>query len=376
MKKRLVGLLASAILIALTGPSHSAPPTGRIAFIGVTASDEETQIFLMNADGGQAVQLTRMPGAKFDLRWSPDGTKLLFTAGKTGKMGLYVISADGGDPVCLDTEAKNYQSFAWSPDGSRILYWKDGGHEKAVYAVNPDGTGRLELAGNQDKPADPSWSPDGKTVLMILAKAVYVMNADGTDRRKLSKDLNVSSEPIWSPDGTRVAYFSSSLLDPIGFSQGLYLANLDGGTPAKLSGWPGELPLWSPNGSRIAFVRVTSEKKDAKGLVTQRFYGLTVVDVASKKDKTMNCQNVPFHSWSPDGKTIAFHSILGIVIVNTDWTGKIITVTGASFPIWSPDGRICYVQKNAVTLANPDGTGAAAITDGTYKVFRAFWSPR
>ena len=82
----------------------------------------------MNADGSdQRVLLAKVVGGQ--PAWSPDGTKILFTAydacGGRAAVSIYVANADGsGDSRLVTNDPKDcgwYSSPRWSPDGTKIL---------------------------------------------------------------------------------------------------------------------------------------------------------------------------------------------------------------------------------------------------------------
>lgn len=68
----------------------------------VTASRRGTpmaarnDIFVMNADGSAARNLSNHPGEDFDPRWTPDGKRIVFASLRTGTSLLYEVAADGG----------------------------------------------------------------------------------------------------------------------------------------------------------------------------------------------------------------------------------------------------------------------------------------
>src|SRR5262245_61378308 len=51
--------------------------------------------------GGQARRLTATPGAEIDPWFSPDGSRLAFTATVAGNTDVYVVPVAGGEPVRL-----------------------------------------------------------------------------------------------------------------------------------------------------------------------------------------------------------------------------------------------------------------------------------
>ncbi len=72
--------------------------------------------------GGQARRLTATPNAEIDPWFSPDGTRLAFTATVGGNTDVYVVPVGGGEPTRLTFHPSPDAARGWSPDGSRVLY--------------------------------------------------------------------------------------------------------------------------------------------------------------------------------------------------------------------------------------------------------------
>ena len=58
---------------------------------------------------------------------SPDGTKVAFSSIRDGNLEIYVMDADGGNPVNLTRDDAYDQAPAWSPDGGHIVFERSGG---------------------------------------------------------------------------------------------------------------------------------------------------------------------------------------------------------------------------------------------------------
>src|SRR5437868_11439621 len=54
-------------------------------------------IFLINAKGGEATNLTKSSSENSYPAWSPDGKKIVFASDRDGGMNLYLMDADGGN---------------------------------------------------------------------------------------------------------------------------------------------------------------------------------------------------------------------------------------------------------------------------------------
>lgn len=55
------------------------------------------EVFTVNTDGSNIVQLTHNPKNDFETVWSPDGSKIAFASDKEGDMGIYVMNSDGSE---------------------------------------------------------------------------------------------------------------------------------------------------------------------------------------------------------------------------------------------------------------------------------------
>ncbi len=74
----------------LMGPAWS--PTGaQLAFTSTRSNDYE--IWVMNADGTNLVNMTQFPGQDFDAGWSPDGTQVTFVSGRDGDYEIFSTPA-------------------------------------------------------------------------------------------------------------------------------------------------------------------------------------------------------------------------------------------------------------------------------------------
>jgi Tol biopolymer transport system component len=113
--------------------------------------------------------------------------------------------------------------------------------------------------------SDPQISPDGKRIVYVRQSAdvatdrrvsnLWIVNFDGTEHRPVTTGTYGDSSPRWSPDGTRLAFVS----DRDGKSQ-LYVRWMDSGQTAKLTDLenaPAGIS-WAPDGKQIAFTSVVS----------------------------------------------------------------------------------------------------------------------
>src|SRR4051812_28725227 len=96
---RIASIAVCALLAMPAGADASFPGTnGKIAFAGAADIYSPTDIYTVQPDGNGLTQLTTSPGYDSAPAWSPDGTKIAFSAGGGG---IVVMNADGSGQTPL-----------------------------------------------------------------------------------------------------------------------------------------------------------------------------------------------------------------------------------------------------------------------------------
>lgn len=234
------------------GPSWS--PDGRKIAFSLGSGSGSFNLYTMNADGSNPMQLTHLDLTCYLQRWSPDGSKLVFIAQQgsdTTTAAIYTINADGSNLRKLTHEHAQEYGPIWSPDGQHIAFGSQRGGSWHVYLMNADGSNvHLLTAMSGNKPA---WSPDGHFIVFTSDVSghndLYVMDADGSHARLLA---SYGDHAAWSPDGSRIAFESNRT-----GNQEIYVMNADGSGITNLSRNPGVdniLPEWSPDSREITYM--------------------------------------------------------------------------------------------------------------------------
>jgi TolB protein len=155
------------------------------------------KIFKMNADGTSEIKLTSgtcttLEGQSFVPRWSPDGSKILFTSYMAGNAELFTMNPDGTGVVNLTNHGAYDASGDWSPDGTRILFWSDrdtGFMDVYVMEIESGQVTRLTDSSTGTEHKVPVWSPNGQKIAFVRGDGLYRMNADGSNETLIATEV-------------------------------------------------------------------------------------------------------------------------------------------------------------------------------------------
>jgi len=84
-----------------------------------------SDLWVVSRAGGTARRLTSTPTVELLPRFSPDGSRIAFTATFGGNTDVYVVPTAGGEPKRLTYHPGIDQAQGWTPDGQRVLFRSD-----------------------------------------------------------------------------------------------------------------------------------------------------------------------------------------------------------------------------------------------------------
>lgn len=218
--------------------------------------DGDAEIYVMNPDGSDVVQLTDNEDRDAFPSVSPDGTTIAFMRRSSDGFHIYTMKPDGSGTTRITAGDGLIRGMPeWSPDGSRIaFYQKQAGESSHLYLMDTDGSNLTRLTSSEETNVFPTWSPDGtRLAFASIVEGRYQIrsiNADGTGLTQLSDHDDDETYPSWSPDGARIVF--SRKVDS---AYHLFLMGPDGSDPIQLTfgDFVDAGSAWSPDGESILF---------------------------------------------------------------------------------------------------------------------------
>ena len=153
---------------------------------------DASDICIIDVEGRRLKNLTQLPGVEDSSpSWSPDSSKIAFTSSRDGNDEIYVMDAEGGNPVNLTKHSRTDAAPDWSPDGKRIVFYSDREEQSDIYVMNPDGANLVKLTDHPAQDRLPSWSPDGRWIAFMSTREdrnweIYVMDATGNNQTRIT----------------------------------------------------------------------------------------------------------------------------------------------------------------------------------------------
>lgn len=270
----LLGALAalSAALAPATALATYPGANGRIFFSACGDECPHFDIYSINPDGTELRDLTdpllggpEPPNDAWDPSVSADGKRVAFAV-DTGVEGeIWIMNADGSDPLQLTKDEVLDQEPAISPDGSRVAWRRFSAYpESDIWVMNANGSAPQPLFEGPNSDSSPEFTPDGQSVVLSSQNGSFdIVKIPATPAEPpLTTGTAITTteslhevDPTVSPDGSRVAFAEGA--NPVFAPFDIYSVGIDGGaqTPVYNAAVPSESsPAYSPDGTEMAFL--------------------------------------------------------------------------------------------------------------------------
>ena len=145
------------------------------------------------------------------LAQAPQTPKIIFGTHREekGNRELYLMNPDGTEQINITNNRADDVSGTWSPTGDQILFASDRDRSFGswdLYLMDPDGKNVRPVFEKSEERRHPEWSPDGKQIAYKRYDGgvgyIYIATSDGKNEERMA----IGGTPAWSPDGTEIAY--------------------------------------------------------------------------------------------------------------------------------------------------------------------------
>jgi dipeptidyl aminopeptidase/acylaminoacyl peptidase len=353
-------------------------PDGRtVAFtvqtVDLAANKKPSQIYLVPVAGGEPLRITHAGALNERPRWSPDSREIAFISDRSGSSQVWLMNADGTHArqiTFLSTEARG---VLYAPDGKSLVFTSE------VFPECGAGDGcnkqRLDAENNSKVQARlytsllyrhwTRWQSARRSHLMV----VPVEGGEIADLTPGTRDLPPFSlggpdDYAISPDSGEVCFSEISDDQPASSTNSdLYVVPIAGGEPKKITLNPGadSSPAYSPDGKYLAWraqSRPAYESDRWRLMVLERASG-KLIPLTDGVDRW-----VTDFTWAPDSTRLFFtvedrgRQVLQMVPATG---GGALTIVSAASTIdevrLTPDGKTLVFTQQTGSRPNEIFTG-------------------
>jgi tricorn protease len=358
-------------------------------------------IWIVPKSGGMAHRLSSPPGEETFPRFSPDGSRIAFSANYDGNTDIYVVPTMGGEPVRVTHHPMGDRMLDWYPEGDALLFasaresgrqrfrqfyrvWDGGGLPEKLPlpygefgTLSPDGTTLAYTPKSRDsrtwKRYRGGWATD-----------VWLFDLETLESRNITNDPANDGQPMWYG---RTLYFLS-----------------DRGERQRHNIWALDLDTDNVRQvTRFTDVDVTFPAAGPSDIVFQAGGLLYLLDLASESLSEVSVEVVTDQTTlrprmekaaalifnggiSPSGQRAVFEARGDVFTVPAEH-GPVRNITASSgvaerYPAWSPDGQwVAYWSDRSgeyqLTVRAADGSGEERVLTeyGPGYRYRPHWSP-
>ncbi|MDZ7261006.1 MAG: S9 family peptidase [candidate division KSB1 bacterium] len=302
-------LTAKNMLSFIYPTSISLSPNGRQVAFTIRQADFEkssysTSIWMVSSEGKELRPFIKSLASDYNPQWSPDSKQIAFQSTrpyrdrdgseKQGISQIWLIQAGGGEAEIVTTAPHGVKYFQWAPDGKSIAYLTT-----EVLPVEK----QKELQEQQKKKFDAKVLGTGKQ-----KKELWLVDVASRINEKIYTGDYGIRELSFSPDSKTIVLttnYSGEVNDELNYD--LWLVSMADGSAHQLTDFPGPetRPLFSPDGKQIAYLSQTVPDIEC----AQTDISLIPVTGGPAENLTLEFDfPVTSFCWSPDGHSLYFEA--------------------------------------------------------------------
>ena len=357
-------------------------------------------LWIVDKQGGTALQLSSPAGEESWARFSPDGQQIAFSGNYDGQNNVYVIPVAGGVPRQLTFNNNGERVMDWHPDGNHIFYAssKYSGKQRFSQFYKVSTTGGLSEQLPIAHAEMGSISPDGRQIAFTdktrlfrtwkryrggTAPDIHIFNLDTKESTNITQNDANDELPMWCGDAI---YYLSDQGPEMRFNIWKYdLSSKRHRQVTQFKDWDVHFPASGPkeivfeSGGDLYLLDLSNDQY-------RKIEINVVADFESLKPRNIELNDeVENMSISPDGKRVLVEARGEVFNVPSE-KGATINLSKRSgsaerYPVWSPDGKtIAYWSDQTgeyeLYFRDTETQEVTQVTNyGPNFKYRVFWSP-
>src|SRR5713226_6317235 len=243
-----------------TSDLQFSPDGSRLGFVVTEPAKGEHRarhIWIYEKQSGSTRQFTYSAKSDFLPRWSPDGKALAFLSNRDDEQQVYLMRASGGEAWALTKGKRSVQDFEWSPNGKQMTF------------LAPDPKSEADEKKEKDKDDAHVIDKEDKRARL------WIMSVASGEARALTPANWRVSELAWAPAGDRILVSATDTPASDRETNRIFIVTLPEGAPRQLTaprGPFGELRV-SPDGKTLAYLGSRGDGPDPHDLLLQPLAG-------------------------------------------------------------------------------------------------------
>jgi dipeptidyl aminopeptidase/acylaminoacyl peptidase len=367
-------------------------PNGRLIVYNVTRynvseNKGNNDLWLVDINGKDAVQLTNTPFSESNARWRPDGKKIGYLSSESGSSQLWEMNADGTEKKQISNFEGGIYNFNYSPTMKHIYFSQEVELDMSLKKRYPDLPKANALMYDELMMRHwNQWEDGSYSHVMycsydagVLGKAVDLMPNERYDAPTMP--FGGEEQMSWSADGKTIAYTCKKEVGAayaVSTNTEIYLYNIETGSTVNISqpnkGYDVD-PRFSPDGKYISWLSMERAgfEADKNRIFVMDLTSKVITDITKPIDQSAD--NI---LWSKDSKTIYFTSCVDAVhqLYSYNLSAKkdqLRKITNGLSDLGnidlSFDGKISNIVATRVSISSPTEIYKIELTKGNlYKL--------
>ena len=287
----------------------------------LTANRGRTDLWALDVStkGAKPYRLTSHPENDSSPQWSADGKSIYFSSSRSGSAQVWRLNAGGGEAEQVTRLPLDVGSFKLAPNGAKLALSLEVFPDCTTLACSSERLAATAASKASGMVHDrifirhwDTWSDGRNSQLFVqqlengLPKGEPASLSGALDADVPSKPFGDATEYSFSPDSAQIVFAArlKGKSEPWSTNFDVYEVSVDGGEPRNLTAdnlaWDTQ-PIFSPDGSQLAW-----RAMERPGFEADRFH-IVIADLKSGTRRALTQgwdRSVDSMAFSTDGKTL------------------------------------------------------------------------